>query len=710
MANKTEAEPRWKMELLAPAGDMDALAAAISAGADAVYLGGKALSARKNAGNFDGEGLLRAADTCHERARRLYVTVNTLIRDDEFLLLEELAGQMARAGVDAAIVQDLGVAEALRRMLPDLPLHASTQMAIHNRQGVDFLRESGFARVVLAREMDYGEIADCANRGLETEVFVHGALCVACSGQCLMSSVIGGRSGNRGLCAQPCRLPYVLEGPSARAEGALISTKHLNQLANLGRLREAGVSSLKIEGRLKGPEYVGQVTAAYRRALDAEGANCFSDADALRSVFNRGYTSGYGPGLVDRELIEDQSERHVEGQGRSPVVPRPIAIRAVLSAITGMPLSLTVADGEDAARVEGDVVQPAQSRPSDEARLTAQLQKTGGTPYEFSDIEVTLSADAFVPVSAVNDLRRRALEELGAKRAMRRRGCAPSANPLPGIPVMAHVNAAPRLVVESPDAALLEQALGWGADEIAFSPGDVTASGLARAPKAPFTLVLPPTLNGDDLAALAQWANENERVTGVLLSNPAHLSIKWRAMPRLDAPMNLMNSFAASRFGLPYTPSVELTAKEIARLGGEKELVVYGRLTLMRLRHCPVRARLGGRHDACRLCDEKPQAGLEAHNLTDRKGARFPMRRLKTPSGCVVELENSVPLFLLRNAGRIPPASRWRVRLTDEGTLSEAVVRLHRAAIDGADVKALPDWKAVDALPTTTGHYFRGVE
>jgi len=709
MSNTTEGGSRWKVELLAPAGDMDALLAAIGAGADAVYLGGKALSARKNAGNFDGDGLLRAADICHERARRLYVTVNTLIRDDEFPLLEELAEQMARAGVDAAIVQDLGVAEVLRRMLPDLPLHASTQMAIHNRQGVDFLRENGFARVVLAREMTYGEIADCANRGVETEAFIHGALCVACSGQCLMSSVIGGRSGNRGLCAQPCRLPYVLHGPSARAEGALISTRDLNQLSNLGRLREAGVSSLKIEGRLKGPEYVGQVTAAYRRALDAEGARA-SEADALRSVFNRGYTSGYGPGLVDRELIEDQSERHIEGKGGSPMVPRPIAIRGALSAVTSLPLSLTVTDGEDEVRAEGDVVQTAQSRPSDEARLTAQLQKTGGTPYEFSDIAVTLSSDAFVPVSAVNDLRRRALEELGAKRAMRRRGCGPSVKPLPQIPAMPNVSGVPRLVVESRDAALLERALGWGADEIAFSPGDVTSSGLARAPKAPFTLVLPPTLNGDDLAALARWANDNERVTGVLLSNPAHLSIKWRALPRLDAPMNLMNSFAAARLDLPYTPSVELTARQISRLGGEKELIVYGRLTLMRLRHCPVRARLGGCHDACRLCDEKPQAGLEVHTLTDRRGARFPMRRLKTPSGCIVELENSVPLFLLRNAGRIPPASRWRVRLTDEGALSEAVVRLHRAAIDGEDVKAMPDWVALDALPTTTGHYFRGVE
>ena len=221
---------------------------------------------------------------------------------------------------------------------------------------------------------------------------------------------------------------------------------------------------------------------------------------------------------------------------------------------------------------------------------------------------------------------------------------------------------------------------------------------------------MPPTLNGDDLDRLNRWANGNRNIAAVLLSNPAHLALSWRVPARLDAPMNLMNSRAAGRFGLPYMPSAELTAREIERLGGETELFVYGRLPLMRLRHCPVRARLGGRHDACSLCDEKPGAGLEAHALTDRKGARFPMRRLKTGAGCIVELDNCVPLFLLRNPGRIPDAARWRIRLTDRDALSEAVVRLHRAAIEGTDLKVLPYWGAVDALQTTTGHYFRGVE
>jgi putative protease len=675
-----------------------------------VYLGGKALSARKNAGNFDAEGLLRAADACHERGRRAYVTVNTLIRDEEFPLLEELAGQMAWAGVDAAIVQDFGVAAALSAMLPGLELHASTQMAVHNRQGVDFLRANGFSRVVLAREMAFSEIQACAGRGVALEVFVHGALCVGCSGQCLLSSVIGGRSGNRGLCAQPCRLNYQLEGPVVRAEGALLSTRDLNLLSNLKRLKESGAGSLKIEGRLKGPEYVGQVTAAYRRALDALEAGEAPEPDALRHVFNRGYTAGYGPGLTDRALMEDPSKKHVEGSGGNPVVPRPILVDAVLTVVTGAPMALRVSDGVDEAEAAGEVAQMAQSRPAERARLIEQLKKTGGTPYEFRTIRANVSPDAFVPVSAVNDLRRRALEALGTKRIANRRGCGPDALPLPEPEAIPAWTGRTLLSVQSRDAHVLEQARGWGADELIFEPSDVTEEGLTRAPSVPLTLALPPTLNGEDLARLHRWANENGNVKAVLLSNPAHLALLWHCPVRLDAPMNLMNSRAVACFNLPYAPSVELTAKDIARMGGEVEILVYGRLPLMRLRHCPVRARLGGRHETCRLCDERPGEGLEAHALTDRKGARFPLRRLKTSSGCIVELDNCVPLFLLRSAGRIPGAARWRIRLTAQDDAPETVVRLHRAALDGLDFKALPSWVMMDAKSTTTGHYFRGVE
>ncbi len=697
-------------ELLAPAGDMEALYAAVEAGADAVYLGGKRLSARKNAGNFDAEGLCRAADYCHERGRRLYVTVNTLIRDEEFPQLEDLAGQIARSGADAAIVQDFGVAAALRAMLPSLPLHASTQMAIHNRQGVDFLSEHGFSRVVLAREMAFSEIEDCAGRGVRLEVFVHGALCVACSGQCLLSSVIGGRSGNRGLCAQPCRLPWALSGPAADARGALLSTRDLNLLTNLPLLLAAGVTSLKIEGRLKGPAYVSAVTAAYRRALDALAAGETPAAEDMTRVFNRGYTAGYGPGLVDRSLMEDEAEKHVEGRAGIMKISRPVLIDARLTAITGAPLALCVSDGEAEASVLGEAVEAAKSRPADEARLTAQLQKTGGTPYAFRSVAITLSPDAFVSAAQVNDLRRRALESLGRMRVDARRGPAPEVLPLPAAAALPGWTGRPLLAVACADREILERARAWGADEILFEPADVTPEGLSRAPESPFTLLLPPTLTGDDLDGLYRWACDRPNIAGAILSNPGHLALSWPFPVRLDAPMNLMNSRAAAFFGLPYAPSVELTARQAAGMGGEKEHIVYGRLPLMRLRHCPLRARLGGRHEACRLCDERPEAGLAAHALTDRTGTRFPLYRLKTGSGCIVELANSVPLMLLRNPGRIPPSARWRVRLTDEGGLSEAVVRLHRMALDGGDVKASPLWPAVDAMKTTTGHFFRGVE
>ena len=229
------------IELLAPAGEKEAFLAAVKAGANAVYLGATALNARAGAGNFDREALAWATEYAHERDVRIHVTVNTVVKEGEMNLVDDVAEQLAHCGVDAAIVQDLGVAARLHRLLPSLSLHASTQMAIHNAQGAQFALDAGFSRAVLAREMNLEEIAECADTGIEVEVFGHGALCVSCSGQCLFSSLVGGRSGNRGQCAQPCRLPYRLEG-AVRAQGYLLSTKDLMTLDSLVQLREAGVA------------------------------------------------------------------------------------------------------------------------------------------------------------------------------------------------------------------------------------------------------------------------------------------------------------------------------------------------------------------------------------------------------------------------------------------------------------------------------------
>lgn len=298
------------MEILAPAGDWEALVAAVSAGADAVYLGGKAFNARQSAANFDRPEMGKAADYLHLRGRRLYVTFNTLIAQDELVEALNYAAFLREIGADAVIMQDLGVLSLIRELLPDLPVHASTQMTVHDIGGVHFLENLGVNRVVLARELGLEDIRTIRqNCKAELEVFVHGALCISYSGACLFSSMIGGRSGNRGRCAQPCRLEYELlrdGSPVANAQGPhLLSPKDLCLLPNLSQLSEAGVSSLKIEGRMKGPEYVATVVRAYRNAADRIQANPTDDhvdpeaMEQLSAVFNRGFCPGYLSGDID---------------------------------------------------------------------------------------------------------------------------------------------------------------------------------------------------------------------------------------------------------------------------------------------------------------------------------------------------------------------------------------------------------------------------
>lgn len=696
------------IELLAPAGDRAALEAAVRGGADAVYLGLTSLNARRGAANFTPDALEEACAYCHERGVKVHVTVNTLVKEGELGELEKVARALYDGGADAAIVQDLGAAWALGQMLPQLPLHASTQMAIHNRQGVRFLKARGFARAVLARELCYDEIAQCAGEGLEIEVFAHGALCVACSGQCLFSSLVGGRSGNRGLCAQPCRLPYRLEGPLCRAKGDLLSPKDLCTLDDLNKLKSTGAASLKLEGRLKGPEYVYKVTSLYRLALDGEKV----DASLLRQVFNRGYSRGYGAGVDDRELMSVAGEKHVlPGGGAWPEpAERKVDLTGTLTAHIGQPLSLSLTDGQARSFVQGPMVERAQKSAGPD-RLVAQIEKTGGTPYRLRHLTLEADTQAFASAAALNGLRRQALTQLGAQRAQARRILNRAPKPLEIPRGSAPPQGVPLLSVQAQQPSLLQAARGWGADEVIWAPADVTAQGLAGAPVFPFALALPPTLTGDCLKALNQWAlGQSERITATLLSNPAHLALSWPGELRCDGAMNVTNPLTIASLGLPYMPSPELTCAEIRALPGEKELLVYGRLTLMLLRHCPLNHCLGGGpHAACRRCD-RDEAGLDGHVLIDRKGARFPLSRMRTGQGCLVRVNNSVPMMLLKRLGQLPPAARWRLVLTDEDlSLSRAVVVCHRRALDNLPL-AGQEWDRLLSLPATTGHYFRGVE
>ncbi len=301
------------MELLSPAGNRDALLAAISCGADAVYLGYTAFGARSYAGNFDAEQLREAVEYAHERGKKIYVTVNTLVKPCEIDDLGDVLELLCRCQADAIIVQDLGVARIARERFPQLALHASTQMTINNAQGARLMRDYGFTRVVPARECALAELRNMADTGVEIEAFAHGALCVAVSGQCLFSSMIGGRSGNRGRCAQPCRLPYHLEDGTS---GYLLSTKDLMLIEHLSELRDAGVYSFKLEGRMKRPEYVGVITRAYREALDAAEAHVpyhLSERTRtqLRQIFNRGgFTEGYAMGKSNAALMSWERPNH----------------------------------------------------------------------------------------------------------------------------------------------------------------------------------------------------------------------------------------------------------------------------------------------------------------------------------------------------------------------------------------------------------------
>ena len=761
------------MELLSPAGSMECLLAAARNGADAVYLGGKSLNARQGAGNFDREELKQAGDYLHERGKKLYVTVNTVVKQSELGLLEDVAEQLCYARADAAIVQDAGVCGYLRKALPGLKLHASTQMAICNAQGASYLKQRGFERAVLAREMSLDEIRSASDTGIETEVFCHGALCVACSGLCLFSSMVGSRSGNRGLCAQPCRMKYRLQG-AAESEGYLLSPKDLCAAGFTDALKSAHVASLKIEGRLKRPEYVAIVTNIYRRILDGEGYTKAHE-EALRQIFNRGgFTRGYAYGIKDGEFLSTARPSHqgvrvgkaqngriilekdvhirdalavrgdsfedeaVKLEGKAgQTLPNPtgrtggvfrqvsflqmeeaeksyasekptIAVRAALSLKTGESAALRVSDGELEAAATGETVQVARSAPLDAQRLTQQLKKTGGTAYFIEDVQLDASPDAFVPVSEVNRLRREALDELARLRTERN---SPKlvCQPLAGYPVFEEQGSEKiRIFVQSCSEKLNRLLLERGADEAVYEPNDVRAEALDKLHIDGMYLYLPPVLGEKSLEGLHTFAAQSG-IKGVYVTNPGQLVYTWPGEIRYDFTLNFANTFALEYAGVGenvYTPSIELTAHEIAQLGGRRELVLYGRIPLMRLRHCPLNAaRGGGLHASCRACDTaKEGKRLGDCSFADRTKAVFPLRRLATDEGCVINLLNSVPLNLSGRTNELPAFGSARLIFTDE-TEAEA------QSVLGDFISALRG-----ALPVppkgkyTTGHYFRKTE
>ena len=406
-------------EILAPSGAFEQLQAAINAGADAVYLGYGEFNARRNAKNFTFEELTQAVEYCHSYGVKVHATVNTLIKDNETENIYSVLTDLAKANVDAVIVQDLGVARIIKQSFPDLIMHASTQLTVHNVSGAKLLKSLGFSRVVLSRELSEKEIEKiCKETDIEIEVFIHGALCMSISGGCYLSSVLGQRSGNRGLCAQPCRLDFTLNN-----RDHALSLKDMCHIPYLKRLKEIGVTSFKIEGRMKRPEYVYASVLACKQALNGEKP----DLETLKNVFSRsGFTDGYITGKRDINMFgyrkkEDviNSEKVIKSLSvyKNPVQRVPLTLKAYIK--DGEEAIIIYNDGINSATVTGKKPEKALTRETSGDDVLKQLSKTGGTPYYIKENEVFVSRGISYPLSELNALRRQALDKLTKERIKR---------------------------------------------------------------------------------------------------------------------------------------------------------------------------------------------------------------------------------------------------------------------------------------------------
>lgn len=406
-------------ELLAPAGSIGALKAAVHSGTDAVYLGGSLFNARASATNFANDELKEAVDFCHLRKVKVYVTVNILIADKEFPELDKFIRFIDLIGVDGVIVQDIGVAMYIKKIAPSLSLHASTQMTVYDLEGAKFLKSLGFKRVVLARELSIEQIKYISqNAEIETEIFIHGAMCLCYSGQCLMSSVIGGRSGNRGRCAQPCRLEYTIDNK----KGFLMSLKDMCLIKHLKDIENSGVTSLKIEGRMKGPEYVSTIVSIYRKYLDNE--NKVSDADykTLEKIFYRGgFSDGYFKKAKGKEMFchtkpdnpylqQDEIQAVTENYKKTN-------INLYFTALKNDKLKLIATDeyGNTADYTSDLIVEQAKNIPTSKEKINDSLTKLGGTVFKAEKIEINIDTDIFIPTSEINKSRRAVTEILENK-------------------------------------------------------------------------------------------------------------------------------------------------------------------------------------------------------------------------------------------------------------------------------------------------------
>ncbi len=649
-----------KPEILSPAGSRESLEAAVRSGAGAVYIGATEFSARRNAENFDEQGLKSAVEYCRVRGVRVYLTLNIIVTDRELYEAVNVARAAQRAGVDAVIVQDWGLVKVLREALPQLEIHASTQMSVHSPSALPLLKSLGIKQVVASREMSADglrELCEEARRlDMKVEVFIHGALCMSVSGQCLMSAVLGGRSGNRGLCAGPCRLAFGVEGGT----GYDLSLKDLSLLDHLGCLAEMGVSSFKIEGRMKRPEYVAAATAAARAALDN---GCVPEwlSSALRNVFSRsGFTDGYYTEKLGKDMFGIRTKEDVVSAKdafapihelyRTEYSRVPLKITAEI--LKDKPIKLTLSDGFNTAAAEGVIPDKAQNKALTQETVKTALSKLGGTPYFAETVDVALDEGLFLRNSDLNALRREAIEKLDGMRAVVQHR---AENEIKLTAPETHTVNNTKIIIRVENVDQIPENKN-GIDTVIFPLENQPPENITDDVK--WAVDVPRGIVSEKILRERLKLFKERGFTLGYCGNIAALKILREQGFEVigGVGMNVYNceSIAVLReWGMnsvTVSPEADISYARQMPSVLPKGIFAYGRLPLMLTRNCPVKNGRG-----CKECDRNAV-------ITDRKGISFPVRCRMGFS----EVLNSVPIYLADRMDEIGGLDFWLLYFTDE--------------------------------------------
>ena len=699
-------------ELLAPAGSLEILKGVIESGADAVYVGGSMFGARAYANNFTEEELLEAIDFAHLRGVKVYLTVNTLIKNSEFSKLYDYLLPYYKRGLDAVIVQDIGVVKAIHEYFPSMEIHTSTQMTVTGADGVRFLSQFGVTRVVMAREVSLAEMKRIHEEtGMELEAFVHGALCYSYSGQCLFSSILGGRSGNRGRCAQPCRLPYTAEG---KKDEYILSLKDMCGIKALDKLHDAGVYSLKIEGRMKQLEYACGVVKYYRSYIDSMKPVTDADYDRIKALGNRcGFTDRYYFDHNGSDMVTYVKPNFVSNAAEPSPEKRKLSIEGELVLREGEPGSLTVKRGDVTYKASIEPVSAALKAPLDKKAAFDRINKTGDTDFEFSHIKAQIGENVFVPNGALNKLRRDAISGLCDKLLKKYyRNDARYAD-------MSRLTALPEHVVKSDAAhdeaindytticscmtrAQLDTLIGYECFDVFYLDFDMydrktliqqfadDVKSLTKQNKKVY-LMLPTIFRADSSDYFVSIAKELDKVSfeGFVVKNYEELYLTENLFTGkkviLDHNMYTFNDVSKSAFfehGVSGdTVPLELNSREIMHRNNiGSQMIVYGYYPLMTTANCV--------HKNTKGCDKKQKLIY----LKDRYNKSFAV--CNNCKECYNTIYNSLPTMLTKNIGK----------------LKEAGIRSFRYSFTietPKQIKAVMDDKVAEY---TNGHYKRGVE